>query len=422
MGPRSILVGIVSVALAAFTVGCGSNDSSLLPMDGPRAGGAADSGGGVPGQPALLPDGAANPQYCTAGLTECSSACVDLTTDKNNCGACGTACGGTCTASRCIVTLATGGTGGAIALDSTSVYFSGAGGLMKVAIGGGTVATLAPTATGPVTVDSKNVYYTTPYGVMTVPVAGGTPTKLGNLSALALTNNAAGVCWAAGNGDILSVPVPGYDAMDGGADDGGGPDASDASTPFPTGITLAYSENDPAGLFASPTALYWTTSGTLSGSGGFTPLSGTVMRLEFAALDDGGAPSDGGGTAAVATGQNYPLAIVADTANVYWTASGTNANGYSDGTVMKAPVGGGAPVSLASAQAFPYGIASDGANVYWANNDNAGTAGAIMSVPIAGGTATTLAAGLTAPTYVAVDATSLYWTTHAGAVMKVTPK
>jgi len=418
-------MGGASVVLATIAVACGSGDDSsgLLPRGPGSEGISSDGGGPVPGEPALLADGAVNPLYCPSGLTECSNACVNVVTDNANCGTCGTACGGTCTAGRCIVTLASGGSGTAIAVDSTSVYFSGSAGLMRVPIGGGAAATLAPGANGAIAVDTKNVYYSTAAGVMSVLVGGGAPKKIGTYAAAGITSNGEGVCWTAVNGYVVSVPVPidpaAVPVSDGGTDDGG----IDAGAPPPPPTTLALSEDYPTGIMAAATAVYWTTSGTLANGGGFAPLSGTVMRFAFADLpEDGGAPPADGGTTTIATGQNYPLAVTADTANVYWTASGTSANSYADGTVMKAPALGGTPTALASAQGFPYGIASDATNVYWANNDNGGSAGAVMSVPIAGGTPVTLAAGLKGPTFLAVDGTSVYWTTAAGMVMKATPK
>ncbi len=51
--------------------------------------------------------------------------------------------------------------------------------------------------------------------------------------------------------------------------------------------------------------------------------------------------------------------------DVYWTNSGTLANRYTDGAVMRVPVGGGTPTLLASGQDSPVGVAVDASNVYW---------------------------------------------------------
>jgi hypothetical protein len=428
MKPRWI-VGVASAALAAAVIACGSDGSqSLLPADrsGPGGSGGADvstDGGPVPGQPATLEDGGINPLYCPTGLSECNGACVDLTKDTANCGSCGATCDGTCTASRCIVSLGSGGSGQAIAVSSANVYFAGSAGLLSVPLAGGKVTTVASGANGAVAVDAKNVYFATPQGVKSIPLAGGDPTRLGRDAAEGITSNGQGVCWTDINGDIVSVPVPAVSAAgvvdDGGAGDGG---LGDGAGPVPRATTLAQSSDNPTGIVASASALYWTTSGTVASGGGFTPLSGSIMRFAFSDFpEDGGVPADGGVTT-IASSQNYPLAIAVDANNVYWTASGTTANSFADGAVMKAPAAGGAPVTIAAAQAFPYGIAVDGTNVYWANSGSNGSAGTIMSAPIAGGAPVTIASGLTGPTYVAVDGTSVYWTTSGGAVMKATPK
>ena len=112
----------------------------------------------------------------------------------------------------------------------------------------------------------------------------------------------------------------------------------------------------------------------LSSAGGFAPLSGTVQALALTpppASTDGGTPDDGGtsddaGTVdagdagplkTIASAQNYPVEVTVDPTSVYWTASGTVANAFNDGALMKAPIGGGAATPLASAQPTPFGIA-----------------------------------------------------------------
>ncbi len=82
----------------------------------------------------------------------CNGVCVDELTDPGNCGGCAVACAGTCTAGRCLVTLASGlHRPTAIAVDATSVYFTTEGtpandiegAVMKVPIDGGAPLTLA---------------------------------------------------------------------------------------------------------------------------------------------------------------------------------------------------------------------------------------------------------------------------------------
>ncbi len=382
-------------------------------------------------QQGVLPDGGIaggefGPNVCPSAEIECNGACINPSGDVNNCGACGVTCSGTCALGRCIVQLAPGDGAGAgnaraaLAVTSTSVYYFGAGGLMSVPIGGGTPATIAPGGSGAIATDAKNVYYFGPGGLMSVPLAGGTPVTLAPGSGYGITVNSYGVCWTSVSGEVLSVPLDGIG-------DGGSP------------TVLAEGQGYADGIVATNTHVYWTDNGMLSSAGGFAPLSGTVQALALTpppASTDGGTPDDGGtsddaGTVdagdagplkTIASAQNYPVEVTVDPTSVYWTASGTVANAFNDGALMKAPIGGGAATPLASAQPTPFGIAVDATNVYWTNNDNAGTSGTVMSIPVGGGTPVTLAAGQSSPWYVAVDSTSVYWTTGSGSVMKLSPK
>ena len=327
--------------------------------------------------------------------------------------------------------IASGGDGSAIAVDASRVYFTGSSGLMSVPVGGGSVTTLAPGANGPFALDATRVYYSTSTGVMSVPLAGGTPTQLGLYPALAITVNAKGVCWTTSLGEVVSVPLPDATSLDdGGAlDDAGDPDAGAPPPPPPTTLVPA-GKYQSAGIVADATSVFWTTQGSLGSAGGYAPGSGAVMRFDFPAIasDDAGAPDpgdDGGGSSAavVAASQNQPFAITLDSANVYWTTAGTNANAYADGAVMRAPLAGGAPVAIATSQSYPYGLALDATHVYWASYGSGQSTGALMAAPIAGGAPERRSRrGIVPPTFVAVDADSIYWTTSKGDILKATPK
>ena len=413
---RALAVSQLAVIAITFAaIACGSDGSTqLLGTDRAGASGAGAPGGTVGG--AILPgaDGS-----CPTDLAACSGVCVDTATDVGNCGACGSACSGTCALGRCVVTLATGGIAtsdpGGIAVSGTKVYYFGTAGLMSVPVSGGAPAMVAPGSGNAIALSSTDLFWVTSTSVMSVPIAGGTPTTLATIGGGALAVNATGVYWTTDDA-ILSAPLAGLG-------DGGAPS------------TLAVGQNDPSGIALGTGAVYWTTGGTLSSSGGFAPNTGAVTSAAWSEPEDGGAldggaVADGGGEvatlAAVASSQNYPVGIAVSAGGVYWAAAGSSGAHFNDGTIMSAPLcgvaDGGAAVTLATAQRFPYAIAVDATTLYWTCNDNGGSGGAVMSVPLGGGAPVPLATGQSSPTALAVDATSVYWMTGSGALMKLTPK
>lgn len=152
-----------------------------------------------------------------------------------------------------------------------------------------------------------------------------------------------------------------------------------------------------------------------------------------------GAPCSAGAClpTVIASGQNYPRALVVDATFAYWT---------SGGGLFKAPLGGGTATQLlingaggtlaidsanVYAENLKYakiggpsvlgpdpnvqGIAVDATTVYWAADN-----GTIVSVPIAGGVETVLATGQSTPYGIAVDSNYVYWVTYNGdTVMRV---
>jgi hypothetical protein len=104
---------------------------------------------------------------------------------------------------------------GYIAVDRTSVYWNtGAGAVMKVALGGGVPTTLASGQNAPaaLTVDGTSVYWTTNSSdgtVMKLPIRGGTPVTLAvgqdfpNTFAVDATN----AHWATRGGTVMTVPL-----------------------------------------------------------------------------------------------------------------------------------------------------------------------------------------------------------------------
>jgi hypothetical protein len=136
--------------------------------------------------------------------------------------------------------------------------------------------------------------------------------------------------------------------------------------------SAASSPNEPKGIAIDPTSVYWTDSG----SGADGDLDGAVLKVAL----EGGAP------VTIASGQALPVAIAVDATSVYWTTYGGMSGGI--GSLMKAPLGGGAPRVLAKGLNMPKNIAVDAANVYWTDSGSAadsGTDGRVMKVGLDGG-------------------------------------
>jgi hypothetical protein len=89
------------------------------------------------------------------------------------------------------------------------------------------------------------------------------------------------------------------------------------------------------------------------------------------------------------------------------------------GTVTTAPIAGGPSVVLASGQDFPLGIAADSSGVYWMNglpNDT------ISKVALKGGTPQAIASNQCNPSAIVLDAARIFWTddcVYGGGVMKL---
>lgn len=103
----------------------------------------------------------------------------------------------------------------------------------------------------------------------------------------------------------------------------------------------------------------------------------------------------------LAVGQDNPIALALDDANVYWLNVGDG--GVGRGSVSSVPKSGGvAPTTLVANQTRPRQIVTDGTTVYWTTPPN------VMSVPATGGPPAVVATGV-APIAITLDASYLYW-------------
>lgn len=317
--------------------------------------------------------------------------------------ACVETCGGTCTSTGCLVTLASiPPYANAIALDGTEVFWLTADRLMAVPKIGGTAVTLAeqPGLTlSALALDATHVYWTgglaisPPNGVVAaLRKDGGSPSTLaaGQEAPSSIAVDPSSVYWTTGLNDADSGTVMKR------AVDGGGLVALVAQQTFPDNVAV------------DTARVYWTT-GLVSDAG-----TGTVESRTM----------DGGVLATIATEQGRPSSLLVAGGSLFWTDERA-------GTVVTAPTSGGATTTLATGQEHPYGIALSNGRVCWANAGayftDAGASGSIACVPATGGTTTTLAVGQAAPFAIASDDRSVYWTTTGtasaagGNVMKLTP-
>jgi len=326
---------------------------------------------------------------CPTGQGACGSACVDMQTDQRNCGECGDVCGGTCTAGRCAVTLASDQTGDGIAVDSANVYWTNvvAGTVMKCAIGG----------------------------------CGGNPTKVatGQVSPRAIAVDAANVYWidvtppsmvAAASGTVMECAI------------GGCGQPSVLASLQTSGPTIAvdgrnvYWTNASGLVVCSGAGCAGAPTVVVPGASAFT-ISGTniyftdeTKQVKMCAIGSCGSGSIV--VAANASGAGDPYSAIAfDGENVYLVDS-------REGLIWLAPLGGTAGLF---ANFNGGGLVADASGVYWVNLD-----GALYGGPESSPTVYMILGGFTPLEYatgggLATDLTSVYWSS-GGSIIRLTPK
>jgi hypothetical protein len=325
----------------------------------------------------------------------CNGVCVDIKTDKANCGGCGKVCSALspstaeCTPTGCLVTLAQGIDISGLAVDATHVYWTDvnggkSGSVGKVPVGGGIVTTLATDQAFPnsIVVNATHAFWASvnEEAIRRVPIAGGATTTLASSvnGACCLALNSTHLYYLSNLG-VNRMPLAGGDPS--------------VFAPADEGFAVA--------LALTATHVFWRAD--LPGTGS---IKAKIMKKS---LVDGTSP-----TALIMSTSVGNL--VADSGSVYWTSPGNLG-----GSVMSVPLTGGTAMVLASDLGQPGSLALDTTHLYWTN----GTGARVMKLPIMGGTPTVLASGPKQIGVITVDANSVYWVYlngAANALMKLTPK
>jgi hypothetical protein len=255
-----------------------------------------------------------------------------------------------------------------------------------------------------IAIDTANVYWTNIPGasVMRIAIAGGTPATLasGQDNPTGIDVDGSSVYWAnaassPGTGAIKKIAI------------GGG-----------TAVTLASALTNPTNVAVDNTSVFWTDSlGHLlmkvSKVGGST----TTLVSDVVA----GSPTDltvdstnvywctgsevrriskaGGSFVTLAASQfSGPRGIAVDASNAYWATPL-----LSSGDIRKTPISGGAYSVLFAPQNKPYRVAVHGNAMYWTS------ASGVFQAPTAGGVPTQIYNG--SAVAIKVDAAAVYFTT-----------
>lgn len=397
---RLLIALVVSLGASLGVVACVGDDLAPVVV------GPDDSGGGgdatvdnATGSEA----GADAPGDTACGFTMCSTGCFDLTSNGDNCGACGHSClGGACIGKTCQpVTLAASPGGGApkdIKVEGTHVFWtvealgaSGGGVFQANVMGANQTAVAIATGTAEANDNTRAVaahgaaVYWTQYsiGTDTTRIWQGavdhatSPVVLDTLApgviAYGLALNPSG-----SHVYTVTLTVPG-DTVD-------SRDCMTASPVMCTAIFPSYmsGSSGPLYIVADASQVYWTDP--------------SFVRVRKALMGGNQAVSD------VATSQANIDLLTVNNGFLYWIVTGA---------INRSPVGSASPEPVISTGNTPSGIAADATNVYWSD----ATVDRIRYAPAAGaGVAKDLATAHAGR--LARDNAAIYWT-ETGTIKKV---
>ena len=340
---------------------------------------------------------------CDTNYTKCGASCVDLQSDPKNCGSCGHDCiGGTCAAGKCQSWTVAQTSGNALSAWSNGpsevraqmvsdgkfvVWIDSTLGVLEVPVTGGSAKNMAPsTRSGTVTlgtlaIASGNVAWT-------VNDPSGTSVWTAKETDVANSGKSVATASAAPLPDNLALDSTGMTAYFI-ADPGPGSTSQSvlykcdlaSNTCVPIKNVSTAKTSAPNDVIVVGSKIYWTDSA-----------NGGIWLADY---------SQTAAPAAITTGLSYaPLALVADSAYLYW--GGVNSSG--NFTIERTPLAG--PVTLqtiVSDTSGPLiGIGADGTNVYY------DALGVLDYVPAAGGVSAR-SVHAAAPYAVAVAGGAIYW-------------
>jgi len=176
----------------------------------------------------------------------------------------------------------------------------------------------------------------------------------------------------------------------------------EAVSPGPPGVLVASGQNRPAAIAADSSGVYWIDEGVGVGT---DTIDGAVMKASI----------DGSGVATVVSHLVAPKDIALDATTVYFLGAGTSVAGFEDGAVMSVNKDGGELTRLVPNQNRPTLLVADESSLYWFD---AGTDALMKAAK--DGTGLTALANRLRPRMLVLDATDVYFVDdETGSIEKI---